>query len=1510
MAVRVDTDAEGLELALSGFSTYPYTLMAWFRPVTLPNTSTELAMGLGGASANQFDALSFPSGTWQLQIRQNGGSAVAGSTLTTNVWYHLALVRSANTGTGVYLAYLNGVLDITGTSTWNQTNTFTRSFLGWGSAESTTRTVRGDYGIAKFYTAALSADEIYREVNSIRPTRLSDLYAWLPTFPGSGERNRDYSGNGRNFAENGTLSDTDHPPVSWGNKTWVIPWQVVSNEPIDNQPIYLKGSSSITDNQTIYLSGAAPTSIDNQNLYLRGQNSSSDNVSIYLKAQNSEYLVPNSDIVITNWKDQTGGTSNLYTVIDETTYNDSDYIYVIPSGYSYAEFGLSNPGGVVGSGSVSIRWRMYDATFSGLSLGVQLVQGSGIIASTNRIIPTSIREYSYTLSNEEVESITDWDDLRLKITVTGDGTFYTDGYGGNIQSYNDNLLNSSAPTFNLGAHNNFEYSPGQNCLLRFNISAIPSGMPCVGATLYLYKSYNLGDGGGTPVCNVYSIAEANKDWQAGISDLDLAEEDESCWNALAADGAGGIKTAWAGGSNGCGVSGTDYEATPIGTITIDDPELDGLGTEYAIELDTDRIASWFGTTNTNYGIIIKTTGGGDHWGQSDQETATLRPKLVVEYIENTPTITWLVVEIPETTGGTTSTDSQAIYLKGASTLSNNQVIYLTSIEIVIDNQPLYLKGLSTIVDNQSIYLSSYSTLTDTQNIYLESYAGLADTQSVFLQGKSTSIDNQSIFLQGKSTSTDNQSINTHGAYMPFEDDFTGADSSAWNSDKWIPNLSGGGTLTILGNEGRLYFSNIIDRTRATAAVERFKDHYLELDVHNPNTTSNLYVNLKFDQWHLTQGWAYGNNAVHINFSYSTTPTYVMQVREVLNSVPNNSTDIFIYPDTFEGTLRTWSYENKFYVAFTTATATYTGVLTLTTEAANLVGTVGLAVISSVASTWLIDNIYISKFSNSTKPIYLKGLSTLSDTQNIYLKSENTLVDTQNIYLKSESTLTDTQSIYLNSQDLTTDSQSIFLSGKDTSVDSQAIYLNAQDTSTDTQNIFLQAEDTLVDNQPIYTKGQDTLTDTQLIYLLAGTAVSDTQAIYLNTQGNISSDNQIIYLKGISTLLDNQSIYIQGREFSTDTQNIYLTGRDLSVDTQTIYLRSESTLVDNQVIYLRAESTITSTQIIYLKSESTLVDTQAIYLNATGTPVNSLPIYLRGLSTELNTKPIYLKGSINVTDNLSIFLSSVGNSIVDNLSIYLKGLDTYLNNQSIYLKGENTLVDNQSVYLKGISTLASNKPIYLSGSITVTNTQDIYLNAVGNVSLGNKGIYLKGLDNTLDNQIIYLRCSNTLTDTQSIFLTSIGIVLDNQSIYLKGLSTNSSTVSIYLMGSINEVSNKPIYLVGKDTELNNLNLYLLGKDTYSDTLNIYLRSELGLVDNQPLYIKGLDTLTDNISIYLTADITRGSLNIYLRALSPFTYKLITLIGRDDLVKNLYGKFDEVKTLIGKTSINKTLRGKVK
>lgn len=216
--------------------------------------------------------------------------------------------------------------------------------------------------------------------------------------------------------------------------------------------------------------------------------------------------------------------------------------------------------------------------------------------------------------------------------VVGEIVTWTDGTGGDANTIEDNLLNSAAPNHNLGAHANHELSNLQNSLFRVDLSALPAGSTVISAVLRLKKSYPTGEGGGTVAVSIYSVAAANAAWQPGTRDLELALAGESCWNALASDGASGVQTAWAGGSNGCGVSGTDYEAALLGSLSwtpLDDP----IGQVYEIALDPERVEGWFGASNTNYGLLLKTAAGGsDHVGQRDSLTAAYRPEFEVQYV--------------------------------------------------------------------------------------------------------------------------------------------------------------------------------------------------------------------------------------------------------------------------------------------------------------------------------------------------------------------------------------------------------------------------------------------------------------------------------------------------------------------------------------------------------------------------------------------------------------------------------------------------------------------------------------------------------------------------------------------------------------------------------------------------------------------------------------------------------------------------------------------------------------
>lgn len=199
---------------------------------------------------------------------------------------------------------------------------------------------------------------------------------------------------------------------------------------------------------------------------------------------------------------------------------------------------------------------------------------------------------------------------------------YTDGYGGDIDTGIDVNLHSTAHTYNAGQHSAIQFGSYNYALIKFNISAIPSAATVTDAKLYL----GLYEGGGN--ADVYALLPANDGWIEGTGDFELALEDEPCWDAKQADGNGGVKTAWAGGSNGAGVPGIDITSDPIGILTANGQ---GIGI-YAVNLDLNIVQGWIGQDNSNYGILIKPTVTNPfHIALAEYGTPEYRPKLVVEY---------------------------------------------------------------------------------------------------------------------------------------------------------------------------------------------------------------------------------------------------------------------------------------------------------------------------------------------------------------------------------------------------------------------------------------------------------------------------------------------------------------------------------------------------------------------------------------------------------------------------------------------------------------------------------------------------------------------------------------------------------------------------------------------------------------------------------------------------------------------------------------------------------------
>jgi len=164
-------------------------------------------------------------------------------------------------------------------------------------------------------------------------------------------------------------------------------------------------------------------------------------------------------------------------------------------------------------------------------------------------------------------------------------------------------------------------------LIEFGLSSIAATATCATATLYLYQGQQ-GTANAVTV-TIYSIAVDNAAWIEGTGNgAAIAAAGEPCWNALAADGVGGVTTAWAG-SAGLSTSGTDYEAVAIGSFNGN--RSDANGTEYAAALTAVRVRGWFGASNTNYGMKLSFSSNIGNICSSDHATASYRPKLVVEY---------------------------------------------------------------------------------------------------------------------------------------------------------------------------------------------------------------------------------------------------------------------------------------------------------------------------------------------------------------------------------------------------------------------------------------------------------------------------------------------------------------------------------------------------------------------------------------------------------------------------------------------------------------------------------------------------------------------------------------------------------------------------------------------------------------------------------------------------------------------------------------------------------------
>jgi hypothetical protein len=142
---------------------------------------------------------------------------------------------------------------------------------------------------------------------------------------------------------------------------------------------------------------------------------SSSSKSAYLKGD-AQVLLPDSDVTVGSWKNEANGSVLYPSLADSSNSTYAWYNHAVVN--DYFEVGLSNPVGTF-SGAHTLVWIAYKkAGTQSVSLKCELRQGtSTVIASDTQTITGSVATFSKLLSSAEVASISDYADLRIRVTI-------------------------------------------------------------------------------------------------------------------------------------------------------------------------------------------------------------------------------------------------------------------------------------------------------------------------------------------------------------------------------------------------------------------------------------------------------------------------------------------------------------------------------------------------------------------------------------------------------------------------------------------------------------------------------------------------------------------------------------------------------------------------------------------------------------------------------------------------------------------------------------------------------------------------------------------------------------------------------------------------------------------------------------------------------------------------------------------------------------------------------------
>jgi hypothetical protein len=124
----------------------------------------------------------------------------------------------------------------------------------------------------------------------------------------------------------------------------------------------------------------------------------------------TQKLAPVSDVAAGSWLPSSG--SDLYAMVDETAYSDTDYIYATSA--TTCTLALTSGSDPSSSSGHILRYRLLAGSGT---IAVALKQGSTTIASWGpHSLTGSAQDFAQTLTGGQADSITDYSALRVEFT--------------------------------------------------------------------------------------------------------------------------------------------------------------------------------------------------------------------------------------------------------------------------------------------------------------------------------------------------------------------------------------------------------------------------------------------------------------------------------------------------------------------------------------------------------------------------------------------------------------------------------------------------------------------------------------------------------------------------------------------------------------------------------------------------------------------------------------------------------------------------------------------------------------------------------------------------------------------------------------------------------------------------------------------------------------------------------------------------------------------------------------